>query len=177
MLVLRLVRTGRRNQPKFRLVAADQSEKLDGKVVEILGHYEPAAKDKPFIFDKEKVQGWLSKGGVPSNTVAKLLNMNGFDLPVHQNAVAKPKKKAQARLDEANKPKEAPVVVETPVEAGDEAVEVASADAEAMADETPVIEEVAVAEEAPVASEPVAEEVPTEVAEESVPSEDGTSEA
>jgi len=152
LLVLRLVRTGRRNQPKFRLVAADQSEKLDGKVVEILGHYEPAAKDKPFVFDKEKVQGWLAKGGMPSNTVAKLLNMNGFDLPVHQYAVAKPKKKAQARLDEANKPKEAPVAVEAssdiseaeveadkPAEAGEEAVEAVST--EEVVAETPAEEE------------------------------------
>jgi len=162
LLVLRLVRVGRRNQPKYRLVAADQSEKLNGKVVEILGHYDPAATDKPFVFDKEKVQGWLSKGGMPSNTVAKLLNKNGFDLPVHQYAVAKPKKKAQARLDEANKPspvivesedkEEAPVAVEAPIEAGEEPVEVTATEEAGV--EVPAVEE----------ATPTAEEVSTEVA-------------
>ena len=173
MLVLRLVRTGRRNQPKFRLVAADQSEKLNGKVVEILGHYEPAAKEKPFVFDKEQVQGWLSKGGVPSNTVARLLNMNGFDLPVHQSAPAKPKKKAQARLDEANKPKEvtpvadatdsgeAPVAVEVPADGGEEVTAEDQPTQEAVP-EVPVVEPApsgdGSGEETPVVEEAVSEE-------------------
>ncbi len=157
MLVLRLVRTGRRNQPKYRLVAAEQGEKLDGKVVEILGHYEPAAELKPFIFDKEKVQGWLSKGAMPSNTVAKLLNGQGFDLPVHLHAEAKPKKKAQAKLDAANKPVEAPKPAESV-----SAEEATPSEPEVIV-EAPV--EAVVEETAPVAEEvaPVAEEVSAEV--------------
>lgn len=154
MLVLRLVRTGRRNQPKFRLVAADGSEKLNGKVVEILGHYEPAAKDKPFVFDKEKVQGWLGKGGVPSNTVAKLLNMNGFDLPVHQHAEAKPKKKAQAKLDAANKPKEPAPVAEVADTGEAPAAEEVAADNVEEASAAPTEESTAeAATEEPVAGE------------------------
>ena len=164
MLVLRLVRTGRRNQPKFRLVAAEQGKKVKGAVVEILGHYEPAAKDKPFVFDKEKVQGWIARGGMPSNTVAKLLNMNGFTLPVHQNAPAKPRKKAQAKLDEASKPKESAPVVEV-TDSGEEVAPVAE---EAVVNEaepvmeTPPIEESAVETETPSGDEPAAEVAATE---------------
>lgn len=162
MLVLRLVRVGRRNQPKFRLVAADRQEKLNGKVVEVLGHYDPAAKEKPFVFDKEKVQGWITKGGMPSNTVAKLLNMNGFNLPVHQNAVAKPKKKAQAKLDEANKPVEAPAVVaEAPVETGGEEAVAEDVSTEEAAVEAPVVEETTT-EEAPIEEVAPAEETTVE---------------
>jgi len=171
LLVLRLVRTGRRNQPKFRLVAAEQGEKLDGKVVEILGHYEPAAKEKPFVFDKERVQAWLSKGGMPSNTVAKLLNMNGFDLPIKMNAEAKPRKKAQAKLDAANKP--SPAVIESVDKAEDSVVapEGAMVDQELVADEeaAPVTEsgegtvtEVPVAEETSAVVEEPAVEAPIE---------------
>jgi len=144
LLVLRLARTGRRNQPKFRLVAAEQGKKLDGKVVEILGHYEPAAKDKPFVFDREKVQGWLAKGGMPSNTVAKLLNMNGFDLPVHIRPEAKPRKKTTAktmvRTGVVNEPAESAPASEEVVssEASAESVSTeASTDAKAMVDKTP----------------------------------------
>ncbi len=130
-------------------MAAEQGEKLDGKVVEILGHYEPAAESKPFVFDKEKVQGWLSKGALPSNTVAKLLNGQGFELPVHLHAEAKPKKKAQAKLEVANKPVEvapAPEQAEVPSEEAPEE-EVAVEEASVVA-EVPV-EESAPAEEAP----------------------------
>ncbi len=148
LLVLRLVRTGRRNQPKYRLVAAEQGEKLDGKVVEILGHYEPAAESKPFVFDKEKVQGWLSKGAMPSNTVAKLLNSQGFSLPVHLHAEAKPKKKAQAKLEAANKPVEVAPVPEQVEVASEETTVVEEAPAEeVVAEETPVVAEEAKEEE------------------------------
>lgn len=154
MLVLRLVRTGRRNQPKFRLVAAEQGKKLDGKVVEILGHYEPAAGAKPFVFDKEKVQGWLSKGALPSNTVAKLLNKQGFDLPVHIYAEAKPRKKTRAKTEAANKP--SPVASD---EAMGNMVEQPTPAAEEVVVETPI--EAVMEETAPVAEEVSADAEPT----------------
>lgn len=162
MLVLRLVRTGRRNQPKFRLVAAEQGKKVKGAVVEILGHYEPAASDKPFVFNKENTQHWVDKGAVVSNTVAKLLNKEGFNLPVHQHAEAKPKKKAQAKLDAANKPAEAAPVAEeateAPAEGGEVPTETPAAE-EASAETPAVAAEEAPSEEAPAAAaEPTNEE-------------------
>lgn len=161
MLVLRLVRTGRRNQPKFRLVAAEQGEKLNGKVVEILGHYEPAAEAKPFVFDKDKVQGWLSKGAVPSNTVAKLLNKQGFDLPVHIRAEAAPRKKTQAKTEAANKPSsETKATEEVPVEVPKDSQEEAVAEP-APAEAAPSEPEAAV-EETSVVAEATADQGPTE---------------
>ena len=41
MLVLRLQRTGRRNNPAFRLVVTEKSAPVKGKVKEYLGHYLP----------------------------------------------------------------------------------------------------------------------------------------
>jgi len=155
LLVLRLSRTGRRNQPKFRLVAAEQGKKLDGRVVEILGHYEPAAQEKPFVFDKEKVQGWLSKGAVVSNTVAKLLNSQGFDLPVHIRPERAPRKKA------------APASIQAPsaVASGETAADKVG---EALvAEPAPVSEETNSGEEAPA-------EAATETNEESAPVSDET---
>lgn len=156
MLVLRLSRTGRRNQPKFRLMVAEDSSKLQGKAVGILGHYIPTLPDKPFVFDKEAVTLWLSRGAQPSNTVAKLLNMNGFDLPVHKHAEAKPKKAPKEETPAAAPAPaaEAPVADEAPSE------EPAAEQAEPTVEETPA--------EAPVAEETAPEEAP---AEESTPEE------
>jgi len=93
LLVLRLARTGRRNQPKYRLVVAENSKPIDGKVVEVVGHYNPTDLNKPLVLDKEVISAWITKGAKPSNTVAKLLNKEGFDLPVHLHPV-RPAKKA-----------------------------------------------------------------------------------
>ncbi|MFH1088528.1 MAG: 30S ribosomal protein S16 [Patescibacteria group bacterium] len=103
LLVIRLSRKGRRNFPMYRLQVAENSMPTDGKFVEIVGNYNPTAADQPFEVKKDRVEYWISKGAQPSNTVAKLLNKVGFNLPVEQGNKA-PKKKAKAKLEEANKP-------------------------------------------------------------------------
>jgi len=72
---LRLQRVGRRNRPFYRIVAADARAKRDGKVLEILGHYDPLAKDagKQFVVKRDRVTHWVSVGAQPSDTVASLL--------------------------------------------------------------------------------------------------------
>ena len=65
VLVIRLARTGRRNQPKFRVVVAEHSKPVKGKVVEIVGHYNPTVKKDPLTINKEAVESWLGKGTQP----------------------------------------------------------------------------------------------------------------
>lgn len=77
MLVLRLQRTGRKNLATYRLVVAEKARAVKGKFQEILGHYMPASKDSKFSFDASKVDQWVAKGAVPSDTVARLLKRNG----------------------------------------------------------------------------------------------------
>lgn len=138
-------------------MVAEDSSKLQGKAVGILGHYIPTLPDKPFVFDKEAVTLWLSRGAQPSNTVAKLLNMNGFDLPVHKHAEAKPKKAPKEET-----PAAAPVAAaeDAPVADDAQTEEPAAEQAETVAEETPA--------EEPAAEETAPEEAP---AEESTPEE------
>jgi small subunit ribosomal protein S16 len=158
LLRLRLSRTGRRNQPKYRLVVAEKSEKLDGKVVATVGYYIPTGVEKILKIDKEAVTGWLAKGVIASNTVAKLLNTQGFSLPVEM-APVRPAKKA---------PKEEPVKAPSaePLATGEEKVEEAAEEVvkeEEVAEPTPAEE--APAEEAPAEeAAPVVEETPVEPA-------------
>ena len=52
MVKIRLLRTGARNQPSYRVVAADSHSKRDGKIIEILGHYN--ARSQPVVFEIKK---------------------------------------------------------------------------------------------------------------------------
>jgi ribosomal protein S16 len=119
-------------------VVAPKEEKLNGRVVQVLGHYMPTDKDKPFVFEKTVVSDWIAKGAQVSNAVAKLLNKHGFDLPVHLHPV-RPAKKAP-------KPEEV-VPVSAPVVATEEP---ASESVAEVAESTPEPAEEVSAEESEV---------------------------
>ncbi len=77
MLVIRLQRIGRTNDPSFRIVLADKRRSAKGKFLEILGHYLPARNPAVLEFDAEKVSAWVAKGAQPSDTLARLLTRAG----------------------------------------------------------------------------------------------------
>lgn len=78
MQVIRLQRTGRKNLPSYRIVAAEKARPVKGKFLEILGHYLPALKTPEIKIDTERVTALISKGAIPSNTVARLLQKQGM---------------------------------------------------------------------------------------------------
>lgn len=78
MLVIRLQRTGRENLPSYRLVVAEKARPVKGKFLEILGHYLPARDPKIFEVDTAKIETWVTKGAIPSDTVARLLRKKGL---------------------------------------------------------------------------------------------------
>ena len=78
MLVIRLQRTGRENLPTYRLVVAEKARPVKGKFLEIVGHYLPAQKDPVFKVETAKIEEWVKKGAIPSDTVARLLKKNGL---------------------------------------------------------------------------------------------------
>lgn len=73
MLSIRLTRTGKTHDPHYRIVVQERRSKLNGKSVEIVGHYHPAQKDKTLVVDQDRVRRWLSLGAQPSDTVTNLL--------------------------------------------------------------------------------------------------------
>lgn len=70
---IRLSRKGKRNAPFFHLVVADKSKPRDGRFIEVLGTYDPTNKAKRFVGKKERIEYWLGKGALPSETVSKLI--------------------------------------------------------------------------------------------------------
>jgi len=77
VLRIRLSRTGKTNQPYYRIVVAEHSAAVKGRYNEILGHYIPLQKPKKLEFNEERIKYWISKGAKPTDTVASLLKNSG----------------------------------------------------------------------------------------------------
>lgn len=73
MLTIRLSRTGRKNQPLYRVIISEKGRDPWGNALEILGHYNPRRHPRELVLDVERVKYWLSKGADASETVWNLL--------------------------------------------------------------------------------------------------------
>lgn len=71
---LRLSRFGKKNAPFYRIVAVDSRKKRDGEFIEDLGSYNPKTGEI-IQFHQERINDWISKGAVPTDTVIKLQRM------------------------------------------------------------------------------------------------------
>ncbi len=69
-VVLRLQRVGKKNEPRYRIVAIDSRRKVSGKPIEVIGSYD--AKTKKIELKLELYQKWLNYGAKPTPTVASL---------------------------------------------------------------------------------------------------------
>jgi small subunit ribosomal protein S16 len=78
MVRIRLRRIGLRNQPSYRIMAADKECPRDGRFLEILGFYNP--RTEPFTFEvhEDRIYDWMSKGAQPSESVLKLFKSVGL---------------------------------------------------------------------------------------------------
>jgi small subunit ribosomal protein S16 len=81
MVVIRLRRAGSKKRPFFRVVVTDSRAARDSKFVEILGHYNPRSKPALVDVQKERVDYWIGKGAVPSDTVRTLIKRHLTPVP------------------------------------------------------------------------------------------------
>jgi len=94
---IRMVRTGRKNDPHFRIVVSDKRKKIDGTYIENLGNYEPKAeKDKKIIIKEERLKYWISQGAQVSDALKAILKNLG-KMPKSEKAKKAPKAKAKAK--------------------------------------------------------------------------------
>lgn len=152
MLMMRLQRVGRRNDPSYRIVVTNKrtGPKSD-KHVDRLGSYNP--KMNHIQLDVEKAKEWLSKGVQPSDTMHNLLvSQKVIDakkrnvLPkkspiIDEEALKKAEEEAAAKAEAEKAAAEAPAET-ADTDTVEESKEEAPAEAEA-AEETAVAEEVA----------------------------------
>lgn len=74
MLVIRLSRTGKKGERKFRIVVKEKRSKRDGSSIENLGWYIKGV-DNGLEVKKERLKYWLSVGAKASPTVTKILKI------------------------------------------------------------------------------------------------------
>ena len=74
---LRLMRMGKKNQPTYRIVAADSRSPRDGRFIEIVGNYDPRLEPSGVNVDNDKALRWLRNGAKPTERVEKLLKISG----------------------------------------------------------------------------------------------------
>ncbi len=167
--MIRFQRTGRTNDPAFRIAVLEKERAAKaGNVVELLGTYNP--KSKALTLNEEQVKHWLSMGAQPTDSIRNLL--------INKKVIEGKKVNVL--------PRKSPVKSEAAIAAEKAAVEAAKAEAaaaaaaekaaaEAAAAPAEAAPEVAVEEAAPelpteeevvAEAEPAAEEAPAVVAEE-----------
>ena len=108
MLAIRMQRTGRKGHAMFRVVVQDSRlTPTSGRVVALLGSYDPHAKTSTLV--KDKAEYYLSNGAQPSPRVVRLLEAEGVNLPTW---VKKPAQKSSSIRNadklRRNQPKETP---------------------------------------------------------------------
>ncbi len=72
MVVIRLARVGSKHEPKYRIAVADSRNAVQGRFIEIIGHYDPLSSDKKLSLDSSKYEEWIKKGAQASQTVSSL---------------------------------------------------------------------------------------------------------
>ena len=70
---IRLTRMGRKKQPYYRIIVANNEAKRDGKFLDIIGTYDPMQEPAAVTIDTEKLNEWLGKGAEPSATVSNII--------------------------------------------------------------------------------------------------------
>lgn len=75
MVSIRLSRGGAKKRPFYQIVVADERLKRDGRYIERIGFYNPAATggEIRLRLDRGRAEYWIGKGAKPSDRVAKLL--------------------------------------------------------------------------------------------------------
>lgn len=73
MLAIKLMRTGAKKSPSYRIVVKEKQSKRDGAYLERLGTYNPTRNPAEIKLDMTRVNYWIEKGAQPTNTVSRLI--------------------------------------------------------------------------------------------------------
>ncbi|OGZ61237.1 MAG: 30S ribosomal protein S16 [Candidatus Spechtbacteria bacterium RIFCSPLOWO2_01_FULL_43_12] len=162
MLKLRLKRTGRKNDPSFRVVITEATAPPKGKYLESVGSYRPASKE--LKLNKERIEHWLSKGVQPTDVVHNILIkegiLKGAKRSVHSTRIRKKSEEAAAAEKKEGEVKAGAEAEEISTETKEEAKPEEAPAEESKPDEEPAEEETSV--EAPAEEEIPKEEPKTE---------------
>ncbi|HRY60095.1 MAG TPA: 30S ribosomal protein S16 [Patescibacteria group bacterium] len=72
MLRIKLVKTGKKDRPTWRVVVVEKTRTGKGAVTDYIGNYNPHLHPKEFKLDIEKYDKWVGSGAQPTDTVKRL---------------------------------------------------------------------------------------------------------
>jgi small subunit ribosomal protein S16 len=97
---IRLQRKGKKGQPYYHIVVADQRSPRDGKYIERIGAYDPGHNPAFIEIDRDKALDWMQKGAQPSDTCRAILSYTGL---VYKNHLSNGVKKNAFTQEEADR--------------------------------------------------------------------------
>ena len=77
---LKLTRLGSKKHPFYRVVAANDETRRDGRPLQLLGYYNPMTNPAEVKLDADKIKEWLARGAEPTDTVRALIKAHREDL-------------------------------------------------------------------------------------------------
>lgn len=72
-VIIRLSKTGKKGESKYRVIVKEKRSKRDGKFIELLGTLEKREKGNSKKINMERYKYWVSVGAKPTATVADLV--------------------------------------------------------------------------------------------------------
>ncbi len=73
MLAIKLMRTGAKKQPSYRVIVKEKKSKRDGAYLENVGTYNPTREPAEIKLKMDRVRYWISQGAQPTETVDRLI--------------------------------------------------------------------------------------------------------
>ena len=87
LLAIKLMRTGAKKKPSYRIIVKEKQSKRDGAYLENLGTYNPTREPVELKLDMDRVRYWIGKGAKPTETVSRLIKVSGKQQPPVQAEV------------------------------------------------------------------------------------------
>ena len=77
---IRLTRGGAKKKPFYRVIVADSRTRRDGRVLDIVGFFNPKNREDSITLKMDKIKAWVDKGGQLSPAVKKLIKEKGYSV-------------------------------------------------------------------------------------------------
>jgi small subunit ribosomal protein S16 len=87
LLAIKLMRTGAKKKPSYRIIVKEKQSKRDGAYLENVGTYNPTREPVELKLDMDRVRYWIGKGAKPTETVSRLIKVSGKQQPAVQAGV------------------------------------------------------------------------------------------
>ena len=73
MVVIRFQRTGTKKTPHHRIVVTERTRAQRGRILEIVGTYDPSKQPAAFSIKQDRLAHWVSKGAQLSESLGRVL--------------------------------------------------------------------------------------------------------